>query len=200
MEEGLFQNQFSSKRSQKSSKNKFIFIAFAIILLTVVILGGKSFIGGKSGDAVITPTPDVFPTEEIIFPTDTPYPTATPEATIAPTSMPTKTPTPRPTSNPLDKETGLNRSQISVDIKNGSGTAGAASKMADTLRGFGYSIAGTGNADNYDYEKTTISVKPGKEKYLSLLEKDLSASYSIGTKSADLSASSSADAVVIIGK
>src|SRR3989344_5334750 len=110
------------------------------------------------------------------------------------------TPTPTPKADPVDKATGLNREDLTIEVQNGGGVVGAASKGADFLKSLGYHVASTGNADNYDYENTVIKVKSDKSKYLPLLKKDLSANYSVGTSSEDLSASSSADALVIIGK
>lgn len=184
---------------KKSSKGKrFLFILIALIVLGGLLYGGKKLIGSKLQKAQkpeATPTPT-----EVVFPTETPTPEIT--ETLTPTvSLPTSTPTPskRPV-NPIDKATGLDRSKLSVEVQNGGGVAGAASKGSETLKNLGYKIAGIGNADNYDYQNVVIKTKSDKSDYLPLLKKDLSASYSIGNTSSDLSASSSADAVVIIGK
>ena len=85
-------------------------------------------------------------------------------------------------------------------MQNGSGVVGAAKKAADALKELGYGISSTGNADNYDYTNVTIQVKSGKSNFLSLLQKDLGSSYTVGTASADLTVTSSADALVIVGK
>src|SRR3990167_9003906 len=86
-----------------------------------------------------------------------------------------------------------------TEFQNGSGEAGVAGKAAGILKDLGY-LASTGNADNFNYSNVTIQVKSTKSDYLALLKKDLSASYTIGSSSSDLSATSSADALVIIGK
>lgn len=204
MEDSVFQNSpvnpSGYQSYQKSSKKgkRFLFVAVGLlIVLALVFFGAKSFIGSK-GTQKIEPTSTPTPTEEL-FPTETPTPTvAVSPTTVKPT--PTKIPTPKPTFNPVDKETGLDRSGLSVEVKNGSGEAGVGSKMSETLKEFGYRVVSVGNADNYSYENTVIEVKSDKDKYLPLLKKDLSINYKIGSLSANLSASSSADAVVIVGK
>lgn len=136
------------------------------------------------------------------LPTNTPAPTieATLTPSLSPTTAPTNTPTPKPTANPVDKESGLDRSKLSIEVLNGSGTAGVGKKASTFLGDLGYKIASTGNADHYNYEKVSIEIRSGKSDFLSLLKKDLSGSYSIGSSSASLSASSSADARIIVGK
>jgi hypothetical protein len=103
-----------------------------------------------------------------------------------------------PTSTPTPK--ALDKSKLSITIQNGSGEAGVASKGSDLLKGLGYNISATGNADNYDYEGVTIKVKSSASAYLPILKKDLSASYTVAASSSDLDNSFSSDAVVIIGK
>lgn len=201
MEDSIFQDTSVGqpfKKTSKRGKRAVLIVVVFLVLLGAGAFLSKTFIGGVSENTKnkITPTPT-----EFIFPTDTPMPTETQEETT-PTKEPKKTPTPtpKPTSNPIDKTTGLDRSELSVEVRNGGGVKGAASKMADVLKGFGYNVLSTGNADNFDYENTVIEVKSEKNKYLQLLKSDLSASYTIGTTSSSLSASSSADAVVIVGK
>ncbi|OGH41809.1 MAG: hypothetical protein A3H79_04600 [Candidatus Levybacteria bacterium RIFCSPLOWO2_02_FULL_36_8b] len=195
MDDSVFQNTSINQPIKKSSKGKrFLFILIVLIILGGLAYTGKNLIGSKFQKAQkveVTPTP----TEEV-FPTETP----TPEVTVTPTEKAIQTPTPKPKADPVDKATGLNREDLTIEVQNGGGVVGAASKGADFLKSLGYHVASTGNADNYDYENTVIKVKSDKSKYLPLLKKDLSANYSVGTSSEDLSASSSADALVIIGK
>lgn len=182
-------NQQSPKKSRR-----FVLIILVFIIFAIGVFGGKHFLNSKnpkkvSPSVTITPTPT-----EYQFPTDTPSPSESPTPEKPPTS------TPKPTTNPVDKATGLDRSKLSIEVQNGSGEVGAASKASDTLKTFGYKVIATGNADNFNYENTTIKVKTEKSDFLSLLKKDLGFSYTVGTASADLSASSSADALVIVGK
>lgn len=180
-------------QSPKKSR-RLMLIIFIIIVVGALIFGGKGFFGGrseKSDESSIVPTPTI---ENIEFPTETPIPT------VSPTLEPTIVPTAKPTSNPVDNATGLDRSTLPVEVQNGSGEVGAASKASETLKTFGYRVVAIGNADNFNYEDTTIKIKSDKSDFLPLLKKDLGFSYTIGSSSADLSASSSADVVVIIGK
>ncbi|MDP1721870.1 MAG: LytR C-terminal domain-containing protein [Candidatus Gottesmanbacteria bacterium] len=113
-------------------------------------------------------------------------------------SKPTPTPTPVPTAMPTPA--AVVRGDITVQVLNGGGTPGSASKAKALLEKIGYTVAATGNTDEYTYKKTEIHVKAGKEAYLELLKKDVASDYTLGTSSADLSADSSYDAQVIVGK
>ncbi len=188
-------SQFNYSSPQPASKSKKILklIIFAIVLIGLIWGIQKLFFGAKSEEkpVAITPTPT-----EYQFPTDTPAPS------ISPTNEPAK-PSATPTTkavNPVDAATGLDRSTLSVEVQNGSGAVGAASKGSDILKSFGYKVIATGNADNFDYQNTTIKVKSTKTNFLALLKKDLGFSYTVGSASADLASSSTADALVIIGK
>src|SRR3989344_9279436 len=99
----------------------------------------------------------------------------------------------------LDK-VSEDRSKLSVSVKNGSGVAGAAAKASDFLKGLGYNVVSTGNADRDDYKNTKIQVKEAKKEFLDILKGDLSKNYTIGETSSDLPDSSTEDALIIIGK
>jgi hypothetical protein len=195
MEDPTLQTSILSKPPKRS---KFLFFFIAGIVVILMGFGGWQFFSvntESTEEQEATPTPTEFK-----IPTDTPTPEVTqePEPTDAPS--PTPTFTPKPTSDPVDKSTGLDRSELSVEVQNGSGAEGVAGKASDFLKSLGYDIIAAGNADNFDYENTTIQVKSSMSEYLSLLEKDLGDTYIIGSTSADLPSSSSADALVIIGK
>lgn len=200
MEDSSFQapaSQFNYSPAPTPGKSKKILkiIIFAIILVGLIWGVQKLFSGGskETKQTVIIPTPT-----EYQFPTDTPTPVPVTE-TVKPTAVPTLVPTTKAV-NPVDSATGLDRSNLSVEVQNGSGETGAASKGSDILKSFGYKVIATANADNFDYVDATIKVKSTKSNFLSLLKKDLGFSYTIGSASADLDSSSTADAVVIIGK
>ncbi len=188
----LGQANYPNQGLGKSKKFLFMFI-FLLLLIGTGYLTARYFLPSKNEtkSLTITPTPT-----EYQFPTDTPTPEASPTATLRPTAGPTT----KPTTNPVDSISGLDRSTLSVEVQNGSGEVGAAGKGSEVLKGFGYKVIQTGNADNYDYQNVTIQVKSIKSKYLPLLKKDLGFSYTIGTSSADLSSDSTADALVIVGK
>jgi len=187
----------SSMASRKGRKSRrLVLILFLFIVIFGGIVAGKSYlgVGDREEDKKVTPTPAE---NEIEFIIETPTPS---DSTETPVPKATVTPTPKPTIDPVDKETGLDRSDLSIEVLNGSGETGAASKASETLKALGYGISSIGNADNTDYENVTIKVKSDKEKFLDLLKKDLGFSYTIGSSSADLADDSSADALVIVGK
>lgn len=187
----ISQFNYSAQAPKKSNKVLKI-IVFAIILAILMWGVQKLFSGGgkEAKPAGIAPTPT-----EYQFPTDTPTPS------IGPSNAPDATATPTVKKvNPIDSATGLDRSTLSVEVQNGSGETGVASKGSDVLKSFGYKIIATANADNFDYESAVIKVKSAKSNFLALLKKDLGFSYTIGSASADLDSSSTADALVIIGK
>ena len=114
--------------------------------------------------------------------------------------VPTPTPTPTIQTTPTPATSELVRSAITIQVLNGGGKAGAATKMKEALEDKGYTVSDTGNADSYSYDKTVIQVKAGKSAYLPLLEKDLQDAYTLGTSSAKLDESVQFDARVIVGK
>lgn len=187
----MLERSYDLPESSRQPK-RFIPIVILLVILAIAIFGAGNILSPKKAEKtkslVSTPTPT-----EYEFPTDTPTPS------VSPTPQ-ESSPTPKPTINPIDKATGLDKSTLSVEVRNGSGEFGAASKASEVLKGFGYHIVAIGNADNFNYENTTIKVKSNKSDFLSLLKKDLGFTYSVGTASADLSTSASADAVVIVGK
>ena len=113
-------------------------------------------------------------------------------------SKPTPTPTPAPT--PIPTPAAPTRSDIKLQVLNGGGTPGSAGKAKTFLEEKGYSVADTGNTDEYTYKKTEIHVKVGKEAYLEFLKKDLAEDYTVGSASADLASDVAYDAQVIVGK
>lgn len=200
MEDNTIQSNVLDKQPKRS---KFIVFFIISIIIIVVIFGGWSFLNSRNEDSEsldLTPTQTEYqlPTEAPESPTPQASPSAKP--TALPTSKPTLAATPKPSVAPVDQSTSLDRSKLTVEVQNGSGVVGAAKKAADILKELGYVISATGNADNYDYANMTIQVKSTMSKYLALLKKDLESSYTIGISSADLTATSSADALVIVGK
>lgn len=170
----------------RRSGSKFMWLVLA--LLIVAGIGGFMFLGSRQeGEEEVGPTPT--PTEAV-----TPTPTSPPVGSPTPTSKPT--PTEKVSPTPTKKPT----KSLSVRVLNGSGVTGAAKEAADYLSSLGYEIAGTGNASATDFENTTINIKAAKESLLPQLKIDLQTKYTIGTTSATLSATDSADSVVTVGK
>lgn len=145
---------------------------------------------GNSSDQVtqsITLPPDESESEVIEE-----EPSITPEESPEPTEEEEEEPTAAPTTTTA--------SAGSVAVQNGSGESGVAAAAAAILRSAEFSIASTGNADNFDYTDVTIKVKNSKKSILADLEEALSADYTIGNTSTDLAESAAYDALVIIGK
>lgn len=113
--------------------------------------------------------------------------------TPTPTGLQTALATPTPTQAIVKKD-------FEIQVLNGSGTSGVAGTMKTLLEESGYTVKGTGNADNFDYENVVIIVKKGNEALLELLKTDIATKYSVGSSSADLSESETYDAEVIVGK
>ncbi|MBK9180844.1 MAG: LCP family protein [Acidimicrobiales bacterium] len=87
-------------------------------------------------------------------------------------------------------------SEVQVRILNGVGESGLASRASDAITGAGFTVSGTGDADSYAYERTTIRYAPGQEAAADLLARHL-------TNGAVLEATStvnSADVVLILGQ
>lgn len=182
------ESSYTPPPSRKRSPKKLLY-ALAGVILVLILLNVVRSLGSKAKSSTPSPTPTVS------------LETSTPAATESGTSTPAPTATPKPSVNPVDKTSGLDRSKLSVSVQNGSGEAGVAQKAADVLRNLGYNVVSTGNADNFNYTNVTIKVKPAQKDFLPVLNKDLSSNgYSIGTTSTDLTATSSADALVIVGK
>lgn len=207
MSQVLFMNEAYYQREQKRSPRIIFTLIIVLLLSGFLVYAGSNILGIKETkvqEAKITPGPTefVFPTESNSA--DAESNSADADASSSPTPEATSIP---PTINPVDKTTGLNRSKLSVAVQNGSGETGAASKVSEVLKEFGYEVVSIGNADSFTYENMVIDIKQDKSSYLPLLKKDLEITYTIGSTSATLSSSSSADAasaafdaVVIVGK
>lgn len=94
---------------------------------------------------------------------------------------------------------GPKREDLKLQVLNGGGVAGNASKAKSFLEGVGYKDVATANADNYDYKTTIITVKKSKKDYGDLLAKDLVKNYEATISSTFLNEKNSFDAVVTIG-
>ncbi|MFC1626638.1 LytR C-terminal domain-containing protein [Patescibacteria group bacterium] len=114
-------------------------------------------------------------------------------AQSSPTPTVTESPTPTPSPEPVEKD------ELSVQVLNGSGEAGVAGSMKSFLEDLDYSVDDTGNADEYDYVETEISVKESAESILKILEEELEEEYVIGSAKADLDDDYEYDIRVIVG-
>ena len=111
---------------------------------------------------------------------------------------PTPTPTPEPTATPVPTK-AVDLSAYTIRVENGSGITGEAAKLKTQLVNDEFTVASTGNADNSDYKKTTISVKENvDESYIKKLRASLEKTYTLGddTKAPP---SQKTDVVITIG-
>lgn len=193
MEEISYSGSASPSKKRISKRVALFGIFFIIILL---LLGSVAYFvtsGSEPSEEDSTSITLEESTDEVI---EEEEPTEEPLETEAPT--PSKTPSKAPTKAPSSEDTPA--SGGSVAIQNGSGESGVAGTAAAIVREAGFTVASTGNADNFDYTDVKIQVKNSKKSILADLEEALSADYTIGDTSTDLPEATSYDALVIIGK
>lgn len=116
--------------------------------------------------------------------------------TASPVSTSTTSPTPAPTEAPKPK---LNKSDWSFEVLNGSGQTGLAKKIGDQIKGLGYEVTKTGNADKDTYVKTQIFVKSSLVDKVEMVIADLKDVIKIASFGGELKDSTSS-ARIIIGK
>lgn len=117
-----------------------------------------------------------------------------------PTSTPTPsdmTSTPTPTASPSAQ---LNRSDLKIQVLNGTSVIGLAARAKAYLEGLGYKNVAVGNAEANDLTETTIALKDTKKDYLDLLKTDINPKYPLSKSSTVLSSSSPYDVVVTLGQ
>jgi hypothetical protein len=171
---------------KKSSRFGFIIWVFILLGIVLVIGAGLLFLKNRSSSQI--PVSSVVPTL-----TNTPIPIASETPIATPSGK--ISPTPSKTATTSAKPKGL-----TIQVLNGSGKSGVASTMKKYLEEKGYTVVGTGNAKNFEYEKTDIFIKTTKTSFLDKLKTDLSEKYVLGSTSATLEESASYEAQVIIGK
>jgi len=112
------------------------------------------------------------------------------------------TPTPAPivedTSTP-EPVVELERSDLSIQVLNGSGISGKAGEVKDVLEELGYENVDAGNADSYDFEEMVISIKEESEDYVDMLVEDLSDDYTVADDTEELDEDSDFDVVITVG-
>ncbi|OGM75138.1 hypothetical protein A2382_04225 [Candidatus Woesebacteria bacterium RIFOXYB1_FULL_38_16] len=121
-----------------------------------------------------------------------PAPTDTNVDLPSPTPSPIPSPTPEASSN-------LNLKDYEINVLNGSGKIGEASKATALLEKAGFEITSTGNAASYNFKKTSVEVKSDLPKeILSQIEKALSEKYQIELGK-NLTESNKYDIVITVG-
>jgi len=80
---------------------------------------------------------------------------------------------------------------VRVQVLNGSGQGGQAGVAAADLEGVGFDITGTGDAERFDYQQTTVRYAPGQEPAASLVARHLAGEVAfepvLGIEGADVS-------------
>ena len=109
----------------------------------------------------------------------------------------TATPTPRPSATPTPTPS-FAKEDLKIQVLNGGGVAGKATDVKEILTDKGYLDIITGNADNFDYEKTELQVKKSKSQAYSMVAADLK-DYITSPTQTTLAEDETADVVLIIG-
>jgi len=107
-------------------------------------------------------------------------------------------PFPTPTTEPSPAP-AVSRSDVKVQVLNGSGIAGKAATAKTYLESLGYVNVKIGNASSTDYEITEISIKKSKARYTDLIVKDVSGEYTLAEEIGILEEDDTYDIVIILG-
>ncbi len=113
-----------------------------------------------------------------------------PVATIKPDTEPI------PTASP---SSSFKRSDIKLQVLNGSGISGLAGKAKTYLEGLGYLDVVVGNASESNLTDTVISVKDSKKEFLETIKSDLVKKYQLAKEAEVLPTSSKYDFVITLG-
>jgi hypothetical protein len=192
-----YMNGDTIQSNKKANAKIYLVLVTILVVLLGIVLGGvlvyRSALNSKHQPEIIEPesTPTVKPVNTPETDSQTSQ-EATPEGE---NKGPQNTPSPSPAS-----EVKINKTKLKVRVLNGSGVPGSAGKMETVLKAAGYKSITAGNADNFDFETTQISVKSGQDELLSTIKQDLKGKYNIGQADTDLAAKSEYDAVITVGK
>lgn len=161
-------SSFQTPTKPKNSSSKWV-----IIFIGLLILGGAGifFFTKSSGEAIPSPTPSfgVVPIDE---PETTPVPTKSPEP--------------------------VKKSDVSIEILNGTGISGEAKLLSDKLKTLGYSDITAGNAETTNNTETTVTfAKTLSQTVQDEIKKELDSFYK--TVNVKTSSTQKSDVVVITG-
>jgi len=117
------------------------------------------------------------------------------------TPAPSSTSTPGAQASPTsESKTDIKRSEVKIQVLNGSGTSGLAGKAKTYLEGLGYKDVAVGNASSSDFAETEIQIKDGIKGFLDTITTDLSKNYTVAKETKVLTSSSKFDIVITLGK
>lgn len=103
--------------------------------------------------------------------------------------------TPTPTSSPV---AAIKRTDIKIRVENGNGVPGSAGKLKTYMEGFGYNVAGVGNADKDNYANTSVFLPKELAAYKDLIKNDLKTNYSVEITETDKK-SADYDVLIVAG-
>jgi len=157
--------------SQEEEKPNYLWIIIPTALLVGALVGGLiTYFSGISKLSTVESSP-------------------TPIVSIEPQSSPSASPS-----------ASVKRSEVKVQVLNGSGTSGLAGKAKTYLEGLGYKDVAVGNAGSSDFAETEIQIKDGIKGFLDTITTDLSKNYTVSEETKVLIASSKFDIVITLGK
>jgi len=111
---------------------------------------------------------------------------------------PTSTPALQPTATPTPSEE-VKLDSYKVNIMNGAGIPGEAGKVQALLEKSGFKDFNTGNADNYNYTVTEVTLKKGVPEAVFNAIKEALGEYNVVNQEETLSEDSDFDVEIIIG-
>lgn len=165
-----------SSPEKSSSLSQFIMPFFVILALIIVLLVGLYMLGANR-KAKIEKSP-----------------VGTKTTALSPSMAPSITASPSATPEPLK------RSDLTIAVLNGSGTAGAAAGISSHLKGLGYNVQRVGNADVFTYQDITVKISSSKKQFTQQLKTDIVGSAPNTTVTVEDAATGTVDAEVIVGK
>ena len=111
----------------------------------------------------------------------------------------TETPKAEPVTTVEEPEVEVDLSTLSVNILNGSGTAGEAGKADRLITDLGFASTKTGNAGSYDFTSTVVQLKEGSSSQVyDKIEEKLMGTYTV-EQGDNLSEDSEYDVVITVG-
>lgn len=126
------------------------------------------------------------------------------ETTTTPTTEATSTPTETTSATPTETTQAtaaptLDKSTVSIQVLNGNGISGDATKVKSILEKDGFKVASTGNASSFTYQTTVVYYKTGKKDAADAVAQTLN---NAGRQAAaqEKSALTKYDVQVVIGK
>ncbi|HSX08769.1 MAG TPA: LytR C-terminal domain-containing protein [Candidatus Saccharimonadales bacterium] len=178
-EESPFQQQ-PAYVGKTSNKRRLITVFFVVLVLIIIGLGALYLLGSSKHE--VTPTNPI-PTETMATPT--PASSASAQLSATPSAVVS------PTANP---------STVRVSVLNGSGTAGAAGAVADTLKNAGFTNVTTGNANAFTYTGITVTVKKKESSELPQIQKYVESASSNAKVTTKVDDAIPSDIQIIVGK